>query len=154
MIHMNYKDKMNEIRTSKDISQKEIAKVLAISPFTYSHYETQDAIIPIKHLNTFCNYFDVSIDYFFNLTDKIKYSPSNKEINLTLSGKRLKEIRKENKLTQEKLSKILNVARTIITEYEKGNFPIATHSLYTICKKYNISADYLLGKIDNPKTTN
>ena len=89
---MNYKDKMNEIRTSKDISQKEIAKVLAISPFTYSHYETQDAIIPIKHLNTFCNYFDVSIDYFFNLTDKIKYSPSNKEINLTLSGKRLKEI--------------------------------------------------------------
>ena len=44
----------------------------------------------------------------------------------------------------------------IIEEYKKNNceFLIATPFLYTICKKYNISADYLLGKIDNPKYLN
>ena len=148
---MNYKDKMNEIRTSQDISQKQIAEILKISPYTYSHYETQDTIIPIKHLNTFCNYFNTSLDYFLELTNIKKYDNANQNIDLKLSGTRLKEIRKENKLTQEKLAQILNVARTIITEYEKGNFPIATHSLYTICTKYKISADYLLGKTNFPK---
>ena len=151
---MNYKDNMNEIRTSKDVSQKEIAKVLNISPYTYSHYETQDAIIPIKHLNEFCNYFNVSLDYFFGFVTNAKYLNSAREINLKLSGTRLKEIRKLNKMTQEKLANTLHVARTIITEYEKGHFPISTHSLYTICKNYNISADYLLGKIDNPQILN
>ena len=58
---------------------------------------------------------------------------------------------KENNLTQDKLAQKLNIARTIISKYEKGEFLIATHTLYTICKKYHISADYLLGRIDNPK---
>jgi len=57
---------------------------------------------------------------------------------------------KENKLTQEKLASILNVSRTTITEYERGTNIIATPFLYTICKNYNISADYLLGKINTP----
>ena len=66
-------------------------------------------------------------------------------------GKRLKEFRKENKLTQSKLATILNTAQPVITNYENGKHLIATPFLYTICKKYHISADYLLGKIDNPK---
>ncbi len=66
-------------------------------------------------------------------------------------SKRLKEFRKENKLTQVKLAEILNIANGTIAEYERGTNIIATPFLYTICKNYNISADYLLGKIDEPK---
>lgn len=29
---------------------------------------------------------------------------------------------------------------------------IATPFLYTICKEYNVSADYLLGKINKPQS--
>ena len=67
---------------------------------------------------------------------------------------RLKEFRKENKLTQEKLASILNTNKSVICGYEKGRYIIATPFLYQICKKYNISADYLLGKIDSPKYLN
>ena len=66
-------------------------------------------------------------------------------------GERLKEFRKNNKLTQSKLAVILNTTQSVIADYERGRYLIATPFLYTICKKYNISADYLLGKIDNPK---
>ena len=52
------------------------------------------------------------------------------------------------KITQDKLAQKLNVSRTTITEYERGTNIIATPFLYTICKDYNLSADYLLGKID------
>ena len=63
----------------------------------------------------------------------------------------LKELRKDNKITQEKLSKELNIARSALANYERGRNVIATPFLYTICKKYHISADYLLGKIDKIK---
>ena len=105
---------------------------------------------PIKHLNTLCNYFDVSLDYIFSFTN-IKQYPNNKNIDLILLAKRIKETRKENKLTQIKLANILNVANGTVANYETARYLIATPFLYTICKKYNISADYLLGKIDTPK---
>ena len=43
------------------------------------------------------------------------------------------------------------MARSALANYERGRNVIATSFLYTICTRYNISADYLLGKINNPK---
>ena len=63
-------------------------------------------------------------------------------------------IRNKNKLTQSKLAEILNTNQSVIANYERGRTPVATPFLYTICKKYNISADYLLGKTDSPKYLN
>ncbi len=54
-------------------------------------------------------------------------------------------------MTQDKLAKILNTNQSVIANYERGRTVIATPFLYTICKKYHISADYLLGKIDEIK---
>ena len=66
-------------------------------------------------------------------------------------SKRLKDFRKENKITQKKLAQELNTSQSTIADYERGKNMIPTPFLYTICKKYNISADYLLGRINNPK---
>ena len=147
---MNYGNNLKYIRTAELCSQDKVADTLGIARSTYKEYELQNTIIPIKHLIAFCDLFNVSIDYILNLSNDIKYYNINK-VNSEISGKRLKEFRKENKLTQLKLAKQLNIARSMLSEYEKGHFLISTHTLYDICKKYNISADYLLGRIDNPK---
>ena len=55
------------------------------------------------------------------------------------------------KLTQSKLADNLGCSYGTIAGYERGRYLIATPFLYQICKTYRISADYLLGKIDNPK---
>jgi len=148
---MNYGQKLKEMRIKLKLTQKEIATILNLSEITYSHYETQDNIIPIKHLNTLCNYLDISVDYVFNFTTMPKYSDFKNEIDALLSGKRIKEFRKENNLTQEKLSKFLNTDKSTISKYEKGIHLLSTSFLYAICKKYHVSADYLLGKTDEPK---
>ena len=142
---MNYGMRLKEIRLENNKSQDEIASVLEIDRSTYSHYETEYQIIPIKHLIMFCNYLNISIDYILNLSnEKIKNS------NLTLSakdiGQKLKEIRKEKKLTQNKLASILNTNQSVIANYERGRNIIATPFLYTLCLKYNISAEDLLSK--------
>ncbi len=147
---MIYSKKLKEIREEKNVTQEEISSILNISRGVYSIYETESQIIPIKHLDVLSNYFNVSIDYLFQFTDIKNYDNSN-PINLEVSVKRLKEFRKDNKITQVNLAKMLNVANGTIANYERGRNFIATPFLYDICKKYNISADYLLGKIVYPK---
>ena len=152
---MNYGQKVKELRERNGITQKELAEYLEIDAKLYSHYETEDRIIPCKHLYAISLYFNVSLDYLFGFTNIKNYETNKKlDINKGEVGIKLKELRKELKLTQTKLADILNTTQSVIAEYEKGKNLIATPFLYTICKKYNISADYLLGKIDNPKYLN
>ena len=148
---MFYTSTLKRLRNEKNLTQSEISKMLEISRGLYSQYEIADKIIPLTHLNKLCNYFQVSIDYIFELSKEKKYINIRDEIDREQTCRRLKEFRKENKLTQEKLAKLLNTSHSVISSYEKNNTLISTGYLYTICKKYNISADYLLGKIDNPK---
>ena len=148
---MIYAFKLKELREEKNINQLELSKTLNIDNSVYAKYEKEYEIIPVKHLNTLCNYFNVSFDYIFGFTNDLNYPNMLKEIDTKKSGTRLKELRKEHKITQTILSDELNCSYGTIAGYEIGRYLIATPFLYTICKKYHISADYLLGKIDSPK---
>ena len=147
-----YNNRLLELRESNNLKQCNLAELLNIRDNAYGQYEREYVIIPIKHLNTLCNYFNVSLDYIFSFTNIKQYTDSINEIDNILMSKRLKEFRKENKLTQVKLATILNIGNGTLAGYETGKFIISTPFLYTICKKYGVSADYLLGKIDSPKS--
>ena len=148
---MLYSNRLQYLRERTGLTQAQAGLLIKLDSGTYCHYEKEEILIPVKHLSTLSNFYHVSIDYLFELTDEINYNKMNKDINLIRSGTRLKEFRKEQKLTQVKLATLLNTVQPVIANYEKGKHLIATPFLYTICKKYNISADYLLGKIDHPK---
>lgn len=147
-----YNIRLKLLKEENNLTQMEIAKLLDMTRGSYCHYETEDDILPIKYLNNLANYFNVSIDYLFSFSNVKNYDLVNKEIDPKKSGERLKSLRKENKLTQLKFAEILKSDNSTISKYEKGINIIATPFLYDICKKYNISADYLLGKTDNPKS--
>ena len=148
---MIYGDRLKYLREEKELTQKDLGDLIQIHSATYSQFERESSIIPVKRLNTFANFFNVSFDYLFDFTNIKQYSEAKENIDIELSSQRLKEFRKENKITQVKLATFLNTTQSNIVGYEKGNFVIATPYLYMICKKYNISADYLLGKTDHPK---
>ena len=148
---MNYGIKLKDLRDLYELTQEDIAKVLNVARSTYNQYEQQYDIIPIKHLNTLCNRFKISFDYVFDFTKLKRYQDEIDKIDTKISGKRLKELRKEFNLTQDKLAKKLNIANTIISEYEQGHFPISTATLYSLSDKFHISSDYLLGKTNQIK---
>ena len=151
---MIYSKRLKELREEQNIKQYELSNYLQFSKEVYGNFERENTLIPIKYLNILANYFNCPIDYLFNFTNNKSYQNIQQEINYNLQQLRLKELRKEQKLTQKELAKAINVAPSTIGDYEKRNKPIATPFLYDICKKYNISADYLLGKIDSPKYLN
>ncbi len=141
-------------RKEKKLTQEKIAQLLNTNRSVIANYERGRNYIATPFLYDLCNYYNVSVDYVFGLTLQKNYLDSKKDVEKEIVGQRLKSFRKENKLTQYKLAKVLNTTFSTISGYEKGRFLILTSFLYTICKKYKVSADYLLGKSDKPKYLN
>lgn len=68
-------------------------------------------------------------------------------------GFRIKQCRKLQKLTQEKLAELINVSPHYIYEIEKGKKTMSLSTLIDISSVLNISVDYLLfGIHDNSFT--
>ncbi len=55
--------RIQDLRTDADLSQKQISDILHISQRSYSHYETGSRNIPIEMLIRLANYYETSIDY-------------------------------------------------------------------------------------------
>lgn len=60
-------------------------------------------------------------------------------------GKILKELRIENKLTQQKFAEIFQISPKSVSKYENEQSDLNTELIMKICKYFNVSADYLLG---------
>lgn len=58
----------------------------------------------------------------------------------------LKELRKENKKSQEDISKYLNVARTTYIGYEQQTSEPTIDTLCKLADYYDVSLDYLVGR--------
>lgn len=61
-------------------------------------------------------------------------------------GYRLRELRKENKMSQQDLGKILGVSKVSVSGYENGTRIPSLEILNGILDIFGISADYLLGR--------
>lgn len=62
----------------------------------------------------------------------------------------LKKLRKEKKITQEELSKIIGVERSSIGKYESSGVIPSVDVLNKIADYFNVSVDYLLGRSNTP----
>lgn len=142
---------LKRIRESYDLTQREIAKVLKISKTSYNYFETGEQIIPLKHLNNFCNTFHVSMDYLCGLTDVNIKQDKKYKLNAKIIGSKLKSIRLKNNLTQAELAKILNTSQSNISSYESGKTLILTAFIYNFAKYFNVSLDYLTNRSNNLK---
>ncbi len=61
---------------------------------------------------------------------------------------RIKEIRTERNLTQKEFGDILSVSQDTVSLWEKGKSVPTTEFVVSICKKFGLSADYVLGLED------
>ena len=60
-------------------------------------------------------------------------------------GKRLKESRKANNLTQKAISEMMGIVLQQYQTYESGRYELNYQQMKTVCEILNVSADYLLG---------
>ena len=63
---------------------------------------------------------------------------------------RLRGLREDNDLTQAQIAIILGTSQTMYARYERGANELPVRHLITLCKFYNVSADYILGTTPAP----
>ena len=66
---------------------------------------------------------------------------------------KIRGLREDNDLTQQQLAEVLGTSQTMYARYERGANEIPLRHMITLCKFYNVSADYFLGTTPDPKRT-
>lgn len=143
---MIYFKRLKDIREDNDLNQKEMANILNVKRSRYSLWELGINIIPLNYLVNFADYFNYSIDYVLELTNKKKDNKLIKGLDYKILGNNIKLLRKKNYLSQEDMAHILNVSQACIAKYENGNIQISTSNLYKIAKIFKVSLSKLCGK--------
>lgn len=71
-------------------------------------------------------------------------------------GDKIRNLRNQHRLSQAELSKDLHVSQQTITKWETGKAEPSSSAIASIAKRFNVSADYLLGTKtdDKPLTDN
>ena len=61
-------------------------------------------------------------------------------------SKRLKDLRKENNISQLELAKLLNMTKMAISHWESGHSEPSISQLIEISNYFDVTVDYLIGK--------
>lgn len=59
----------------------------------------------------------------------------------------LRGLREDNDLTQAQVAAVLGTSQTMYARYERGANELPVRHLVTLCRFYNVSADYFLGTL-------
>lgn len=60
-------------------------------------------------------------------------------------NKIIQELREDHDLKQKDIAKLLGTTQQVYSRYENGENEIPVRHIITLCKFYNVSADYILG---------
>jgi len=66
-------------------------------------------------------------------------------------NERIRHIREDHSLTQQKVGDLLSVGQRTYADYESGKTRIPVDSLLILARHYNVSMDYITGASDVKK---
>lgn len=67
---------------------------------------------------------------------------------------RLRDVREDQDLTQAEVGKVINKTQQGYNHIETGRAELKIEDLVKLCQFYNLSADYMVGLVDKPKSYN
>jgi DNA-binding XRE family transcriptional regulator len=67
------------------------------------------------------------------------------EVNVMKYNERIRELREDNSLTQQKIADILHVGQRTYSDYESGKTRIPIDNIMILAKFYDVSMDFITG---------
>ena len=65
---------------------------------------------------------------------------------------RIRNVREDRDFTQAEIGKLLNKSQQGYNHIEAGRAELKIEDLVTLCRFYDLSADYLIGLVDKPSS--
>jgi len=89
--------------------------------------------------------------YVFDELYESSFSLEALHTHTDITPSRLLRLRTALRLTQQKLSKQLGISQSAINRYENGDTSINANALTKYANRFDVSADYILGRCDSPQ---
>ena len=64
---------------------------------------------------------------------------------------KIRDLREDSDLTQAQIAQVLGTSQTMYARYERGANELPVRHLITLCRFYNVSADFFLGTEPDPR---
>ncbi|WP_432664163.1 helix-turn-helix transcriptional regulator [Wukongibacter baidiensis] len=133
---MKFGDKLKKLREEKGLTQTELGDMFSVSEAAIYFCENNRRPPTYSLLNKLAKYFKVTPQYLLGYDD----------IDKTILGERLKDLREKFFLTQHDLGGIINIPQNTISNYEKGKSFPSLENLYLLADYFDTSIDYLVGR--------
>lgn len=64
---------------------------------------------------------------------------------------KIRDLREDSDLTQVQIAQVLGTSQTMYARYERGANELPVRHLITLCRFYNVSADFFLDTTPDPR---
>ncbi len=144
---MYYYHRLKDVRLDFDMSQKNIAKILGITPQQYQLYESGKREMPMHLMIVLADFYDVMIDFLAGAGDN-DYSEyvSKQHRKDDYLYPKIRDIREDHDMTQKQAAQILDITPQQYQLYESGKREMPVHHFITLAEYYNVTIDYLAGR--------
>ena len=126
-------------RKELNLSQNNIAEELGISVQAVSNWERAVSFPDISYLSDIAKILKTDVDSLISGVDKKVKLRENIEFNSIRFSNYLCKLRKDKRLTQGELGKILNVSGQNISKFENGGFLPSIDLLEKYAEYFNVS---------------
>jgi len=137
---MSFSEKLKELRLQNNLTQEQLARKLDTTRRTYIYYETGKKYPSAALLNRVTQVFNVSTSFLIDEQDEEQAQESKRSSFST----KLKELRLQNNLSQEKLARKLDIATGTYLFYEKGKRYPPVKLLAQMAEILNVSISFLV----------
>ena len=146
----NFTSNIKKLRKEYNLSLLQLAREVGYSKNTISLWEIgtrtpcADAIIILSR------YFQVSTDYLLKVSDDntMLHRSDDFEVDMSIFNKRLKELRLQKKLSQDRLADKTGISQSAIGNWEIGKGTPSATAIISLAHYFGVSTDYLLGESD------
>ena len=152
---MNYGERLREVRKSKGMSQYRLSKLSGVPQTTLSQYENKGSEPGIDILKRLCSALEISVSDFLDETNHVidEKEADGDSITGSVFSSRLKVCRQSKDMLQSHVAEKIGVARSTYAMYERGEREPNVDTIADLAKLFEVSADYLLGLVDDPGET-
>ena len=137
-----FQERLQDLLEEHNLNRLQLSKIIGISSTTINGYFNNNYYPHINIAIKMAKYFDCSLDYLFGKTDNKHYH--NKNNNSFIEN--FDNLLKINNLPIAKALREMKMSEYNYYRWKNGKFP-KTNNLLDIAKYFDVSIDYLVGKI-------
>lgn len=139
----NFQERLQDLLIENNLSRLQLANAIGISSTTINGYFNKNYFPQIEIAIKIAKYFNCSLDYLFGLSDNIEIVNNNECDFIT----NFNNVIKTNNLSIAKAMKELNMSEFNYYRWRDGMFP-KTNNLLEIAQHFDVSLDYLVGRVN------